>query len=304
MKDKVYAQVYSMIRTFPQGLLKALELFSQVGYDGVELVGCNTEGMPVKEFCQYLKELHLTVRSVHSIGAAEDMDFANAIGARYMTVALDPAHQTRESLEAACRELDEQGRFYRSHGLKAVLHNHADEFRWVKGEEGKTRIYDILLAQTDPELVSFELDAGWAALAGADLLDPSSPQSGSGGLAAYIRSNPGRFPLIHVKECTKIAATPEEMEHFPSRIFHEGLKRDPKTNVPLLTEAMKQELYESRSWNGALGKGIIDWRALTSAADAQGCEAYVSEREYYHYEGSDGTNACCVQLDYDFLRSL
>lgn len=94
------------------------------------------------------------------------------------------------------------------------------------------------------------------------------------------------------------------MEHFPKRIFHSGLQKDPQTGVPILTEEMKQELYESRNWNGALGTGIIDWKLLAKAADAQGCEAYISEREYYHIPGSDGTNASCAKLDYDFLRSL
>ena len=98
----------------------------------------------------------------------------------------------------------------------------------------------------------------------------------------YVRAYPGRFPLIHVKECTQAAKNAEEMEHFPKRIFHSGLQKDPETGVPILTEEMKQELYETRSWNGALGAGIIDWPSLVAAADAQGCEAYISEREYYH----------------------
>ena len=291
MKNKVYAQVYSMIRTFPEGLLDALKLFSEVGYDGVELVGDNTDGLSFSEFQKYLKDLGLNVISVHSIRGIQDMEFAKNIGAKYMNVSVSPLCVTRDELKKACNELNETGAVYAGHGLKAVLHNHADEFRWVKGEEGRTRIYDLLLEYTRPELVGFELDAGWAALAGADCV-------------SYIKENPGRFPLIHVKECVRIAKTPEEMEHFPSRIFNDGLKRDPESGVPMLTEAMKQDLYESRNWNQGLGQGIIDWKALVEAADAQGCEAYINEREYYHYDGSDGTNACCVRLDYDYLRNL
>ncbi len=291
MKGKVYAQVYSMIRTFPEGLIEAVKLFSAMGYDGIELVGDNTDGLEVEEFSKLLKELKLDVISVHSIRGEEDLYFAQTMGAKYMNVSLSPKHVTREALLKACEKLNEQGRIYASHGLKAVLHNHADEFRWVDKEEGKTRIYDILLEHTDPVLLGFEFDVGWAALAGIDVVD-------------YIKRYPGRFPLIHVKECTRVAQTEDEKEHFPKRIFHEGLKKDPQTNIPILTEEMKKDLYESRSWNGALGKGIIDWSALVKAADAQGCEAYISEREYYHYPESNGTNRDCVRLDYEYLRSL
>jgi len=291
MKEKVYAQVYSMIRTFPEGLIEALKLFSATGYDGVELVGDNTDELDPDSFLKLLQDLKLKVISVHSIRGEDDLHFAKKMGAKYMNVSLSPEYITREALITACEELNEKGRIYASHGIKAVLHNHADEFRWVENEEGKTRIYDLLLEYTDPKLLGFEFDVGWATLAGIDVVD-------------YMKRYPGRFPLIHVKECTKVAKTQEEMEHFPKRIFHEGLKKDAQTGIPILTEAMKQDLYESRNWNGALGKGIIDWAALVEAADAQGCEAYISEREYYHYPKSDGTNQDCVRLDYEYLRSL
>ena len=291
MKDKVYAQVYSMIRTFPEGLIDALKYFSKVGYDGVELIGTNTDGLSREEFLQLLKDLNLKVIAVHSIGSVEDMKYAKAMGVKYLSSDCHPQTKTREEILGICDELNQQAAGFKEYGLKMILHNHADEFTWVKGEEGKTRIYDLLLEHTDPDLVAFELDVGWAAIAGADVVD-------------YVRRHPGRFPVIHVKECSRVYKTEEDLEHFPKRIFNAGLPRNPETGVPILTEEQKADLYETRSWNCGLGTGIIDWKALVEVADAQGCEAYISEREYYHYAGSDGTAACCVQLDYDFLRSL
>src|SRR5690606_9426780 len=46
-----------------------------------------------------------------------------------------------------------------------------------------------LLAETDPELVDFELDLYWTVKGGADPLE-------------YFRRHPGRFPLVHVKDST------------------------------------------------------------------------------------------------------
>ena len=52
---------------------------------------------------------------------------------------------------------------------------------------GDKMICDILIEETDPELVAFELDIAWAYRADVDA-------------AEYIRKYPGRFELIHVKE--------------------------------------------------------------------------------------------------------
>ena len=173
--------------------------------------------------------------------------------------------------------------------MKLTIHNHADEFLWVEGEEGKTRVYDLLLSETDPELVGFQLDVGWAVLAGADVCD-------------YVEKNPGRFPLLHVKECDHVAKDPAEFEHFPPEIVKQ-IKRD-EHGAPIFTDEIKAQLYETRSWNKGLGQGIIDWKRLADLANAQGCEAFISEREYYHFEGSDGTAISAAEFDYNFLRSL
>jgi sugar phosphate isomerase/epimerase len=53
---------------------------------------------------------------------------------------------------------------------------------------------DILLAETDPELVAIEIDVGWVAAAG---VDP----------AALMAAHPGRFKLMHVKDL-KASTTP------------------------------------------------------------------------------------------------
>ena len=289
MEGKVFSQVYSIIRTFPEGLIDALKYFSQVGYDGVELVGANTDGLSVDDFKALLKELNLKVAAVHSIGGVEDMNFAKALGVKYITTDCHPVTKTREEILGIATELNRMGQEYKDQGLHLVLHNHADEFMKVVGED--ITVYELILQNTDPELLSFELDCGWVALTGLDI-------------PKLINDYPGRFKFIHVKECDRLAASDEDFEHFPKRIFSESLPKDPKTGIPILTEEQKQELYETRNWNKALGKGILDWPAIVAAAEAQGCEAYISEREYYHYEGSDGTAKTCVKLDYEYLRSL
>jgi len=69
-------------------------------------------------------------------------------------------------------------------GLGFAYHNHQSEFVQV---EGGGMMFDMMLEGTDPNLVNFEMDLGWAVAAGADPL-------------AYFEKYPGRFKLFHVKE--------------------------------------------------------------------------------------------------------
>ena len=87
--------------------------------------------------------------------------------------------------------LNAAGRALKAEGLRVGYHNHNVEF--APGPDGRTGL-DILLAATDPGLVTFELDAGWAAAAG---IDP----------VALLRRHPGRFELMHVKDI-KASTTP------------------------------------------------------------------------------------------------
>lgn len=79
--------------------------------------------------------------------------------------------------------LNKRGAALRREGLHLGYHNHNLEFAPVAGRTG----FEIIAAETDPGLVSFEMDAGWVAAAG---LDP----------VALLRRYPGRFRQMHVKD--------------------------------------------------------------------------------------------------------
>ena len=84
----------------------------------------------------------------------------------------------------ACAELlDEKAALLSKGGLRTGYHNHNFEFAPIGDRTG----FDILMEATDPQLVTFEMDAGWVAAAG---LDP----------VALLRRYAGRFRLMHVKD--------------------------------------------------------------------------------------------------------
>jgi sugar phosphate isomerase/epimerase len=68
-------------------------------------------------------------------------------------------------------------------GIALGYHNHNVEFAPI----GRTNGWEILVKETDPALVHFEVDVGWIASAG---LDP----------ATFLRRHRGRVAQLHVKD--------------------------------------------------------------------------------------------------------
>lgn len=73
----------------------------------------------------------------------------------------------------------------RNAGIKFGFHNHAQAFTEIEG----TLPFDILAAETDPELVTFQLDLAYISKAGKDPI-------------SFFKKYPGRFEMWHVKDLT------------------------------------------------------------------------------------------------------
>ncbi len=93
------------------------------------------------------------------------------------------AQMTADDWRRLAAQLNEKGAALKREGLKLAYHNHNVEF--VK--RGPTTAFDLLVANTDPQLVRFEMDVGWVAAAGVDPI-------------ALLRAHRHRFRLIHIKD--------------------------------------------------------------------------------------------------------
>lgn len=293
MATKAYAQVYSLIRQdrTPQLLYDALAKFSKMGYDGVEGIGANTAGLSLSDFKKYLADLNLDMCSVMNLSTDEELAYGAFMGARYDVAGFRPKSLSREDILRACDEVNEFSKKVKAAGMFNLIHNHAHEFGQVEGEPEGVTPYDLILQNTDPDLVGMEIDVGWVQFAGANPVD-------------IIKKYPGRFRIIHVKECNRIAKDAEEREHFPKKVLDMG---PPKfiNGAPKFSPEQEYLMYEARNFNVELGNGLIDWPALAAAAKGQGFPVYfVSEREYYHCYGADGNEEICAQKDCDFIHSL
>ena len=99
--------------------------------------------------------------------------------------------QTLDSVKRTAEQLNEAGRITKRYGIKVMVHNHTNEFRQLT--DSPLTEYDVLVAETDPDLVAMELDIGWAAVAGQDILE-------------MFRRNPGRYEVWHVKDIAGLAS--------------------------------------------------------------------------------------------------
>ncbi|MDB2606372.1 sugar phosphate isomerase/epimerase [Zobellia sp.] len=91
--------------------------------------------------------------------------------------------QDIDNYKKVAEAFNKAGKSCKKLGLKFGYHNHEYEFESDKGEV----LYDVLMDNTDPELVHMELDLGWVIIAKKDPLH-------------YFKKYPKRFPLWHLKD--------------------------------------------------------------------------------------------------------
>lgn len=258
MKE-VYVQTASFSRELTEDFHGSLEKIAAAGYTGLELFNKIYGGYSAPELKRYLDSLNLTVIGAHNNEAQmtdEDMEYLAALDCPYLVC---PGLTVGSEAEAyaAAETLNAIGKRWQQFGTKLGYHNHHSDFD-VFG--GKT-VIDILIENTDPALVTFELDAAWAWRAGVNA-------------AEFVKAHSGRFELIHVKETSRVFGPEDDF-----RVLFAGVERD-ADGRPIFTPELEARMAEHRKVNCKLGDGIINMPELRAVADAQGAKAYIVEREY------------------------
>ncbi|WP_176709940.1 sugar phosphate isomerase/epimerase [Streptomyces sp. Wb2n-11] len=127
---------------------------------------------------------HVAYTTVSGSGLPQAVDDVVTLGGKWIVVpSLPGAMHSPAGFREAARQFNKAGLAAREKGLKVLFHNHGGDHVVSGGEN----LYDILLTETDPELVGFELDVYWAARGGADP-------------ARLFVEHPRRFPALHVKD--------------------------------------------------------------------------------------------------------
>jgi sugar phosphate isomerase/epimerase len=127
---------------------------------------------------------------------------AKTLGAEYVIVAWVP-HQgnfTVEMAHAAAANFNAWGAALKAAGLRFGFHTHGYEFRPLA--DGSSA-FDVMLKETDPDLVFCEMDVFWVVNAGVDPVK-------------LLEKYPNRFKAFHIKDMRKGAPTGLYDGHAPA----------------------------------------------------------------------------------------
>ena len=286
MKD-LYLATYSYgpLKLSP---LEMAETAKALGFQGMEylspLSGAHADalratGMKVVD----------TMEGPSEEGVLSNINLLHELGVQYVAGTNLVAFGSHQQTLWAAERLNKVGRILRREGLKLYYHNHTHEWREDQGEY----LLDTLLSNTDPDWVCLQMDAGWAACAGVD------PK-------AFVEKYPGRVELMHVKASTGVLgpegvgfmAPPADGDGSCHLAPPAGGDDVPAGPPPAPDSKMAEAMAKIKSVSGAMGDCIIDYEALMTTAEQNGCKAFILERdEQYLPDPID-----CIRDDIEYLR--
>ncbi len=191
-KGPIGLQLYSLRDQFGKDVPGTLDEVKKLGFKYAEIAG--TYGMTAEQFTAQLEG-----RGIKAIGAHFDYNRyrtdpegvareAKSLGLQYAGCAWIP-HQG-DFDEKTCREavavFNKAGEVMARNGLKFFYHVHGYEFQ----PHDKGTLFDLLMAETDPKTVSYEMDIFWVVFPNQDPVK-------------LFHKYGKRWELVHLKDMKK-----------------------------------------------------------------------------------------------------
>ncbi len=195
-KGPLGLQLYSLRADFTKNVEQALDITKQFGFKDVELAG--TYNLPPEKFKALLAKNGFNPVSGHfpyarfKTDAHEIAHEAEELGLKFAGCAWAD-HKTRgkytiEEAREAVKVFNAAGAELKEHGIQFFYHCHGFEF--APTGNGDETFMDILIKETNPEHVAFEMDVFWVVHPGHDPVK-------------WLQKYPGRWQLMHVKDMRK-----------------------------------------------------------------------------------------------------
>ncbi|HEY4234903.1 MAG TPA: TIM barrel protein [Lacipirellulaceae bacterium] len=250
-KYPIGLELYSVRTELARDLPNTLRNVAKIGYEVVEFYAPYYDwSLPyAKTVRSQMDDLGLRCYSTHNHiesftpgdKMAKAIELNQILGSRIVVMASAPS--TTKSLEdwqSLCQQLAAATEQLSPHGLAAGYHNHQTEWAPLDGDK---RVMDLLASNTPKEFV-LQLDVGTCVEAGADPV-------------AWIKANPGRIKVLHLKD------------------WAPGARE------------------EEKSYRVLFGEGVSPWKEIIAASEETGgVEFYLMEQEGSRFPEFDAAQRC------------
>ena len=259
--DKIGIQTYTLRAAMSEDFVSTLQMIKDIGYDYVELNGRDFADRSPAELKQILDDIGLPSPITHADydslkNRPEELaDVAGALGCSHIILPwIADDQRSLDQYKVHAEMLNRAGQVLKPSGIQVGYHNH--QFEFFDLGDGQTGM-DILLNETDPELVAFELDLFWAALTGADIV-------------SLFQEHSGRFRYCHIKDLKGDASA------YRTSVDFGAIVAAHMANV---------------------GEGDLSFESYFAAADVAGLEYFIVEHDNppQPYRGSMETSYSAVQ---------
>ncbi len=207
-KGPLGLQLYSLRDAFKADVPGTLDKVKAFGFTDVETA--NTYGLGAEKLLAMLKERGLNPVSGHfqydplTKDLAGAVAEAKALGLKFAVCPWIPHEEAvfgEAEAKKAATDFNKFGAAFKAAGITFAYHCHGYEFKPLTEGGGETA-FDVLVRETKPELVSFEMDVFWVMHPGQD---PTK----------LLTKYAGRWALMHLKDIRKGAPTGIYTGHAP-----------------------------------------------------------------------------------------
>jgi sugar phosphate isomerase/epimerase len=192
--DHLGIQLYSLRAQFKENATGALDLLKTYGVTEVET--WSGTGLTPDKLAAELKTRGVKAVSAH-IGIADFQKDVNAViataktlGVEYVIIPiLNGRNMKDEDAYKIATDFNTWGAALKAAGLKFGYHTHGPEMTPSAAGNGET-LFDIIVRETKPELVTYEMDVFWTYQAGQDPVK-------------LLNKYPNRWTMLHLKDMRK-----------------------------------------------------------------------------------------------------
>ena len=190
-------QVYSVRNQLNEDFEGTMEQLAKIGYKHLEGYGLGTDGIFLDKitpahYSKVIKDLGMELKATHCSFTMHDkaqkmIDAAGETGVEYLIIPYTPdeVRTTADEWKGIAENYNKIGELCNKAGMKFGYHNHDFELIELDGIIPE----ELLIENTETDLVHFEADLFWVTKGGYDPLK-------------LIEKYPGRIQLFHVKDAT------------------------------------------------------------------------------------------------------